>query len=114
MYLREQAPIGIDTRERIVFSGKASTAPHRVEDTAKPTVMLFMERPIPEARKSERHQVIFQGPSSNFVLNSIRLGQEMTVHGFYRTVMVKAGLRGYPMRFIEATQLELDDLLPAK
>lgn len=99
--LERSAGFNLNTQKSEVVTGKAATDPLPLKTLdGKPAAVLYFESQIPEERKSIRYSVIFSGSSSKFVLDSIRQGQKMTVHGF----LVKKG-----MQVIVANQLELDD-----
>lgn len=102
--------LGLNTRERIVIAGKASTDPLPLKTLdSKPATVLYIETQIPEDRKSLRYSVIFLGRSSQFIFDSIRQGQEMIVHGFLVAVPSIIGMRTHSVYHIEAEQLELDE-----
>lgn len=99
--LERSAGFNLNTQKSESVTGKAATDPLPLKtQDGKPAAVLYFESQIPAERKSIRYSVIFSGPSSKFVLDSIRQGQKMTVHGF----LVKKG-----MQVIVANQLELDD-----
>lgn len=106
--LEQGGGLGLNTQERVVMTGKVATDPVKTLDT-KPTATLYLERQIPEDRKSLRYAVTFRGRSSQFILDSIRQGQEMKVHGFLVTTLKTRGMYSYPIYHIEVEHLELGE-----